>query len=498
MSLRRVFNFLFLFIFLCAGCISTFALEDDDLFNPVEIKDGMELSIVDCVSLAFKNSPKIKRQKYNLDIAKSNVGIAKSQYFPVISAGVGFYNENNSDNIYYNSHYRDLPSVGIAINKLIWDFGKTTAYIKMEEFYKIGAEYEFMDSLCSTLFDVKHKYYQLLRAKALLKVYEDNVRINKKFVSLAKSKNDTDLSTAKLNLSEAEVKYLEAKNNYNNARVDLNNSMYLDNQPDFTIKNTHTFAYENEYSYGSNSGKSAVFKPEMFSFPIEEAVEIAYENSPDLSVLVATKQAMEQSLLYVKRTYFPELTANAGYDFVNSNQTANNGFHVGVNLSSNVNLMELKHSIKGADAQLRLADNEITLFKKDLYFEVKRAFNNVDKAEKQIPVARLEVEQSIENMKLVEDQYTADKLSYVALQTARLDYLRALEGYIDSLYNYNMALIQVEMALHYHLVDIHHKSEHAMKYHSQELIEHLNKVLGCDEKEVKKNNAPKRLKNNKL
>ena len=60
----------------------------------------------------------------------------------------------------------------------------------------------------------------------------------------------------------------------------------------------------------------------------------------------------------------------------------------------------------------------------------------------------------------------------------------AVNEYIDSLYNYNMALIQVEMAMHYHIVDIHHKSEHAMQYHFAELIEHLNKVLGCDEKEV--------------
>ena len=42
------------------------------------------------------------------------------------------------------------------------------------------------------------------------------------------------------------------------------------------------------------------------------------------------------------------------------------------------------------------------------------------------------------------------------------------------------------MAMHYHIVDIHHKSEHAMKYHSEELIEHLNKVLGCDEHETKR------------
>ena len=40
----------------------------------------------------------------------------------------------NSDSIYYDRHYRDLPAVGVSINKLVWDFGKTTAYMKMEEF----------------------------------------------------------------------------------------------------------------------------------------------------------------------------------------------------------------------------------------------------------------------------------------------------------------------------------------------------------------------------
>ena len=488
MDLKNICRLIIIFLLLFQiGNLKTFAIEeDDDLFKPVEIKDGTVLSVLDCVASAFKNSPKIRRQKYNLDIAKSNVGIAKSQYFPVISAGVGFYNENNSDNIYYNSHYRELPSIGVTVNKLIWNFGKTTAYIKMEKFYEIGAEYEFMDSLCSTLFDVKEKYYNLLKAKALLQVAQNNLDINENFVNLAKSKNKVDLTTAKLNYSEAQVKYLEAKNNYNNAKIDLNNSMYLDSQPNYKIKSTPTFAYDNDYGYFQKDNASKPFEPEVFNFPLDKAVEIAYDNSPDLNVLISTKNAMEQSLLYIRRTYLPDLTANASYGFNNSTETTNNSLQVGVNLTSSVNLMELKHSIKGADAQLNLANNEILLFKKDLYFEVKRAFNNVEKAQNQIPTAKLEASQALENLKLVEQKYKTNELNYVALQNARKEYIIALEEYINSLYNYNLALIQVEMAMHYHIVDIHHKSEHAMHYHSEELLDHLNKVLGCDEKEVQK------------
>lgn len=484
MGIRKFACWVFVLLTLQVGCIKVFAIEDDDLFKPVDIHDGSVLTILDCVSTAFKNSPKIKRQKYNLDIAKSNLGIAKSQYFPVINIGAGFYNENNSDNTYYNSHYRELPSVGVSVNKLVWNFGKTTAYIKMEEFYKIGAEYEFMDSLCNTLFDVKLRYYALLRAKALQLVAQNNVEINENFLKLAQTKRRPDIKTAELNLSESEIKLLEAQNEYKNAKIDLNNSMYLDSQPDYTIKDTHTFSYGNDYAYNEKSNRSEAFIPMTFTFPLDKAVEIAYNNSPDLSVLVATKQAMEQNLLYIKRTYLPDLTANAGYGFNNSNQTANNSFKVGVNLSSSVNLMELKHSIKGADAQLSIADNEIELFKKDLYFEVKKALNNVDKYQNQIPTAKMEVEQSLENLHLVEEQYKSNQLNYVALQDARKDYNNALTKYIETMYDYNVSLIQVEMAMHYHIVDIHHKSDHAVHYHSDELIKHLNEVLGCDEKEV--------------
>ena len=283
MSIRKIIclSMVTVVFFLSVGNLKAQAVEDDELFKPVEIKDGVTLSILDCVASAFKNSPKIRRQKYNLDIAKSNLGIAKSQYFPVINLNAGFYNENNSDNIYYNSHYRELPSVGVSINKLVWNFGKTTAYIKMEEFYKIGAEYEFMDSLCSTLFDVKAKYYALLKSQALLQVAKNNLEINEKFLKLATSKKDVDKTTAGLNLSEAKVRYIEAENDYKNAKIDLNNAMYLDNQPDYKIKDTQTFTYQNDYAYQNKGEKNEVFVPQTFNFPLDEAVEIAYENSPD-------------------------------------------------------------------------------------------------------------------------------------------------------------------------------------------------------------------------
>ena len=466
------------------------AKEHEELFKKAYIDKNDVLSVTDCVSIAFHNSPVIRRYKYNLDLAKSNVGIAKSEYFPVISAGAGFYNTNHSFGREYHDHVREFPSVAVTINQLVYNFGKTTANIKMEEFYKIGAEYEFIDSLCETLFDVKEKYYAFLLAQSRMQVEKKNFELNEQFLDmadkLAKKDNSkmADVTSARFNYNVSRVHYLQAKNDFDNARINLSNAMYVETPYEYTVQNTDTYSYANDFI---DTEVTKEFIPENLPFDENEAVMIAYKNSPDLKVLVATYKAMEQSLNYIKRTYLPDLTVNGGYGYYNNNHLrGDNSLQVGVSLNSSVNLMNLRHSIKGADAQLNIADNEIVLFKKNLNFRVQRALTDLHKIELEFPIAQIAVANAYSHLKIVMDDYKKGTENYIALQTARTSYQNALNNYIDSLYKYNMALINVERAMHCHIIDIHHKSEHAIHYHSDELIEHITKWMNCDEKERKK------------
>ena len=484
---KRLTLALILFLCISFNC-NSFAHDDLEFFHPVKITQNVPLNMTDCISLAYQNSPKIKRQKYNLDIAKSNLGIARSGYFPVINAGVGIYNEYNSNSIYYDRHYRDLPSVGVAINKLVWDFGKTTARIKMEEFYKIGAEYEFMDSLCGTLFEVKRKYYNVLRAKAIMDINADSVRIQSELIKMMEGRHpDRENADGVMNVNR--IQYIGASDAYKNAKVDLNNALYLSKNIEFDIKGTDTFHYSVPKDIEKWKVEHKEHNSRKFPFNRENAPSIAYKNSPDLHVLIATKKAMNQSLKYVKKMYLPSINANVGYGYNNTFAASNNSLRVGVNLDADINLMELKHSIKGADAQLSLAQNEIELFKKDLYYEIQRAFNNLERVEEQLPFARENVYFSMNTYNIAYEKYKQGDVDYVALQDAKADYINSNIAYVDKLYEYNIALIQLEMAMHCHIVDIHHKSGHAVHHHSEELISDLIKALECpnsDDKNAKK------------
>ena len=462
----------------------------------VEVRDGSVLNVRDCIAIGMEHSSVIKEAAYRLEIAKSNVGLAKSAYFPELGVGAGLRFEFNSNKSEFPRRYRELPTVGVVLDKMIWDFGRTTANIRMEEFLKIAAEYEFEDTVCSTVFDIKAHYYGLLKAKADLEAQKLEFDIQNNLVNeiqkLVKSgkKNNADLLFAQVELLKIKSDLKNAENEYKNAKERLNNSMFLVNAPDYTIYETQSFAYNptpqsavknvaNVHS-GKISKDDTVFQHPKFTY--NQAVEIAYKNSPDIKALVATRNSFEQALLVVKRSYYPELKAGAGYDFINSNLYNNNGFSVAVAVDSSINAMRQKYDVKGAKSQLELADTEIKTFKENLYFTVRECLNDVETSYNNLSLYKSQMNKASEGFKIFYDNYLSDKAGQLELESSRKMYIDSLFDYINSLYDYNISLIELEMAMHEHLIDYHDDAEHAADYHEGDENGTLSKLIRCTKK----------------
>ena len=307
----------------------------------IPFQQGEMLTLEDCVGIAINKSPQIRKYEYNLEVATSNLGIAKSAYFPTLGAGVGIYQDYNSNKNYDGSSNRNLPSVDVYLSQLIWNFGKTSALIRMEKFYQLAAEYQFMDSICNTIFDVKTKYYNVLRAQAIRDIQYNNLLICEKNYWRAKKFYETgkkpkiDFVNAEVFLTEAKMKLTDAQNDYDLALADLGNSLYIAYAPDFKIKKIKTFNFYDIYTPKVLYDKSGYTKenkiPETLQdknikniayrtkiekntiseivtsellelpFSMNQSFNLAYKNSPDLWVLDATLDAMKQSVLYKKR-----------------------------------------------------------------------------------------------------------------------------------------------------------------------------------------------------
>lgn len=442
----------------------------------MSVEKNAILNIKDCITIALQNSPKIKKARYNYGIAKGNLGIAKSEYFPTLGIGTGYNITDNNNN--RRSTNTNIYSAEANINQLIWNFGKTNANIRMYNFDRVAALYEFEDMVLETIFGVKINYYGVLAAKATLDVNRANVQINERNYQRTKAyfeegiKSKIDLVNAEVYLSDSKVTLVESEKAYKNALVQLNNSMYIAFTPEYEIENTETFNFQNNYApvnlekidekkdlskppkdvnnafLTSQVEKINVldnykFKP--FPYTFEESVNLAYKNRPDLKAYDATLKAMQESLKYTKREYLPEISATAGYGYRDQYNT--NSFNVGINLSSNVNIKGQKHKIDNAKIQVQLAENEIDQAKQDIYFEVQNLYINMMQLEKQIPLLAVKVKQTLENFELADGRYAVGLGDYIELQDAKVNYNNAQVSYVQTVYNYNVARANLERAI---------------------------------------------------
>ena len=172
---------------------------------------------------------------------------------------------------------------------------------------------------------------------------------------------------------------------------------------------------------------------------------MAYKNRADLKAYSSTLDAVKENLLYVKRNYYPELSATAGYGFRDTNRTSS--INVGVNLSSSVNIMNQKAKVDAAKLQVDLAQNSLNQLNQDIYFEVQNAYIDMIELEKQIPLLAVKVRQTFENYELAEGRYYVGLGDYIQLQDAKVNYNNAQTSYIETIYKYNVARANLESVI---------------------------------------------------
>lgn len=461
-----------LFIALTLSVNTAFAIDE------IKVEQGSVLSLNDCIAIALNNNPAIKNARYNYGISKTNIGVARSEFFPTIGVGTGYnYNDTNTNKYTTNTN---VYSVEATLNQLIWNFGRTNAHIKMQKFYLIADEYLFNNTVRETTFTVKQKYYEVLAARATVLINKAYVDINERNYQRTKAyydegiKSKIDLVNAEVTLSDSKITLIKSENAYKNSLVNLNNAMYLSNAPMYSIAGTEGFNIqdnvapvdlahitkpsgetENHLPVNVNDAKLVTsveklevltdYKVSEFPYSFEECINMAYKNRADLKAYNSTLDAVKENLVYVKRNYYPSVSATAGYGFRDTNSA--NSFNVGVNLSSSVNIMNQKYKVDAAKYQVDIAENSLNQLNQDIFFQVQNAYINMIELEKQIPLLAVKVRQTLENYELAEGRYYVGLGDYIQLQDAKVNYNNAQCSYIETIYKYNVARANLESVI---------------------------------------------------
>lgn len=468
-------------------CPCSFAIDDTTQSaqqteaQNIKVKKGSTLSLNDCIAIALNNSPAIKNAQYDYMITKTDVNLAKSEFFPTIGIGAGYDFSNNNTkrrNTDVNTY-----NLNATLNMLLFDFGKTYAFIKMQKFYLIADEYNFYNTVREITFDVKQKYYEVLAARANVLINEAYVDINERNYQRTKAyydeglKSKIDLVNAEVTLSDSKIGLIQSQTSYENAIVNLNNAMYLVDAPSYDIEGDFGFSLQDNTApvdltkFHKVTSKeddktpvavqdakftSAVEKLELlteyqidkFPYSFEECVKMANKNRADLKAYEATVKAIDENLLYIKRNYYPSISASAGYGLRDASNTSSvSSLNAGVNVSSNLNIMAQKNRVDAGKYHLEQAKITLDQLQKDIYFAVQNTYIHMIQLEKQIPLQAVKVRQTRENYELAEGRYYVGLGTYIELQDAKVNYNNAQHSYINTIYNYNVARAGLESVI---------------------------------------------------
>lgn len=424
--------------------ISPVAAEDSkaEQASPQEkaqpVTQGEVLDLERCLNIALLNQPAIMAAKGAVFANQSRIGQAKANYYPTVDLTAGYsrtksvpsanrptVTSNNSFGLYSNS---------VELRQTIYDFGKTSAAVKVQQFNTDASRSDLQNTLEETVLSVKHAYYNLLQSKRNRDVAQETVKQFEQHLDQAKGFFDVglkprfDVIRAEVDLSNARVNLIKAENAVRLAKASLRNVMGISGAPDFEIEDVLSF--------------------EKYGITLDEALAKAFENRPDLKAAVLRRRSAEETIRLAKREYYPSLSGNAAYNWAGESYPLKEGWNAGVSVTIPVFTGFLsKYLLQEANANLDIARANENLAKQGVTFDVQQAYLNLKEAEERIPAAELAAKQAEENLDISNGRYATGVGNPIEVTDALVAYINAKTSYIQALSDYKIAQAGLERAM---------------------------------------------------
>ena len=428
----------------------------------------------DCVKDAIEHNPHLKVSEERIEAAKAGIGQARSNYAPRFSVGYNLYHKNNQATQVVRSTDNSM-GFNVGVSDTIWDFGRTTAKIKMAKYDTQAAEYDHCYELLEVIYLVRTNYYKVLSALADLDIFEQNVRIQTLNYDRTKAmfdeglKSKIDIVNAEVNLADAKIKLVEGQNLLLNSIIALQDSMFYQEDKPFVVTNTENFGflkadYKKKMETANNSKPQAPvmkknedglvllssgiehndiiqdYQLNPLKFTKQQAVDKALELRPDLQSDKMVVHVQEESLKAIKRQYAPAISASLTWAYNKDEHSYSSPLQVGAGIDlGSINPYGIHYQIKEGENMLNIAKHNVNIAKSSIYWEVQDNYINMRQMERQIPLMNTKVKATLENFELADGRYSVGLNNYVELQDALKNYNQAQLNFVESVLKYNIA-----------------------------------------------------------
>ena len=410
----------------------------------ISTMSAQEYTVDDLITTSLKNSPDIAISAASYEASQKRYDAAFSSYLPKVDLKLSAGMRAQDGGVIQNGPVDDKLLLGkLSASQLLYDFEKTGGTVDSRSFEAQSYKMQNQQKISDKIKDVKTAYYNVLKAKSLIDVRKEDVKLNNAQVYRSQKYFDAGIRT-KIDVSDAKVALIKSKIALNNANYNLE-STYADLDKVVGFTNT---SRDYEVYYGSVD----LTNLKEYELSLKECVEYAYNNKAEVMSYKYQLDASKAQIDSVNAEYFPSIYLYGDYTKQKIDKLKQympeDSWQASVNLDWNLyqggstNARKEEKIINANIAQSKLVFTQLQIKQ-----AVTNAYINFAQKKDEVILSKSLVDVSSEKFDQASKRYENGLTDFIELQQARQDYIDAKANLINTFYDYYIAIAKLDNAI---------------------------------------------------
>ena len=375
------------------------------------------MTVGDCIRIALEFNPQTRSTWAAIRSGAARVGEEKSAYLPSaeLSAGAVRQKRVTSQSLQagQSTETDDLFDTTFGLSYLLFDGGQRSARVSRARADLQALGFQHNTTLQEVALQVARSYYALLTSRWSLQVAKETLQNAEYHVRLARARFDnglvprSDVLKAKTEKADAELELVGTKKARRLAKGNLVSAMGFKVSTPIEITDMPEDTYPGEVENEIEN--------------MDRLLEEAAKNRPELLAAVAAVKSAESDIQEAGSRYWPKITANADYGWVDDSFFPDRDqWSVGLGLSFPLFTgFERGFQVERARRDLDQARSDYAVRLRGVELEVWTAYWELVEAGEAIQAARTFVASAEESARLAEGEYKAGTGTIIALIDAQ-------------------------------------------------------------------------------
>ena len=402
---------------------------------PSGLPDG-PMTLAEVIQTAMVYSPALKAARKDVFIARDDIKVADSAFWPELSASGSLYQLKSDLRIGDATLLEDrFWQAELALNWMLWDFGRSQGRHQLARLAHEISQVSFRRQEQSIIYKATQSYYNILRVQKAQTIAAEGLKAAKAQLNTAENLfaqgqvTHDDVLRAEVQVARYEQRVIEADNAGKLASSVLNREMGI---------NVNHATQIVEVSAGPT-----------FEHTLDWALDQAVHNRPEfeqvqLAIVLAKSEHTIDKAEYLPKVFVSgsvmhvEDTGNLGEDSARASLGIQIDLFAGGRKSARVRQSENKIS-QALDKAQEVCDI--------IALEVKQSYLGIEDARGRLPVAAKALSSARENARLVQEKYRNSLATSTSVVDAEAVHTEAQQDYYRALYDLMSAIERLHFAM---------------------------------------------------